>query len=99
MDTRPSKRWLIVGTWEQKRADGSTMTGEFHRDGRIRLSLQKPDGDGITVRGTYRVDGRRLKVDFDKVFQPNVADLVRLDDRVLIYHWQDSCKLVRFRRR
>jgi uncharacterized protein (TIGR03066 family) len=99
MELRPSNRWLIVGTWEQRRDDRSIMTLEFRRNGRVKVTLRTSDGDGITVRGTYRVDGRRLKVDFDKVYRPNTAEIVRLDDRVLMYHWENSSTCVKFRRR
>jgi uncharacterized protein (TIGR03066 family) len=98
-EVRLSNRGLIVGTWEQRRDDRSTMTLEFRRNGRLKLNLQKSDGDVMTVRGSYRVDGRRMKVDFDKVYRPSTAEIVRLDDRVLIYHWQDSSTSVKFRRR
>jgi hypothetical protein len=78
-------RTLIVGTWDRLTEGGYVETVQFHRNGRFTWTIPLTDGTLEDAgSGTYRVDGRRLKLGFDPG-GPETVELVQLDGRVVVW--------------
>jgi hypothetical protein len=89
-EMRPTYRWLIVGTWERRLADGTVVAWDFSRNGRIVVTVLQPDGSGWTNRGSYRIDGNRLEANCGG--GRGTVELVKLDDRRLVYSFVANAK-------
>jgi hypothetical protein len=93
---RPTYRWLIIGIWERRLADGTVVAWEFSGNGRIVVTVLQPNGSRWTNRGSYRIDGNRLEANYGG--GRGTVEVVQLDDRRLVYSFVANVKGVERKR-